>query len=260
MTGLDYEELIIDASERWEEWDQSIYLVHNFTDVRAAIDFKIGINSQKDGWVMENDTISADPNDWTFGQHIIYNSPEVRETHIIINGKNQSGNPYEEQTIYQVAQRCIGECIEESGEDGTEDRIRYWSKPTDWPSGTVPEEGDDVHIESTWQMVFDLNPSPVYQLIRVNGKLSFADEMDTHLNCKHLSISAGELHIGSEEKPMENNVRITLYGEKSQEAIVYDNAIEPGNKLIANFNIMRMYGKPRQWKMTRLAKPAEKGS
>jgi len=64
-------------------------------------------------------------------------------------------------------------------------------------------------------MVFDLNPSPVYQLIRVNGKLSFADEMDTHLNCKHLSISAGELHIGSEEKPMENNVRITLYGEKS---------------------------------------------
>jgi len=44
MTGLDYEELQIDASERWEETDKSIYLVHNWTDVRQAIDFKIGIN------------------------------------------------------------------------------------------------------------------------------------------------------------------------------------------------------------------------
>lgn len=34
MTGLDYEELIMTASERWEEWDKSLYLVHNWTDVR----------------------------------------------------------------------------------------------------------------------------------------------------------------------------------------------------------------------------------
>ena len=34
MTGLDYEELTIDASERWEDEDKSIYLVHNWTDVR----------------------------------------------------------------------------------------------------------------------------------------------------------------------------------------------------------------------------------
>lgn len=34
MTGLDYEQLTIDASERWEESDKSIYLVHNWTDVR----------------------------------------------------------------------------------------------------------------------------------------------------------------------------------------------------------------------------------
>jgi len=44
------------------------------------------------------------------------------------------------------------------------------------------------------------------------------------------------------------------------ETIVYDNAIEAGNKLIANVNIMRMYGKKRSWKMTRLVEPASKGS
>jgi len=44
MTGLDYEKLIISTSERWEEGDKDIYLVHNWTDIRAAIDFKIGVN------------------------------------------------------------------------------------------------------------------------------------------------------------------------------------------------------------------------
>jgi len=43
-----------------------------------------------------NDTIDADENNWVFGQHVVYNETAVRETHIIINGKNQSGNPYEE--------------------------------------------------------------------------------------------------------------------------------------------------------------------
>jgi hypothetical protein len=44
MTGLDYEKLIITASERCEEWDKDIYLVHNWTDVRQQIDFRIGFN------------------------------------------------------------------------------------------------------------------------------------------------------------------------------------------------------------------------
>lgn len=44
------------------------------------------------------------------------------------------------------------------------------------------------------------------------------------------------------------------------ETIVYDNAIEAGNKLIANVNILRMYGKARSWKMTRLLEPALKGA
>lgn len=39
-TGIDYEKLTIDASERWEPSDKSIYLVHNWTDVREAITFK----------------------------------------------------------------------------------------------------------------------------------------------------------------------------------------------------------------------------
>jgi len=61
MTGLDYEEMIVTASERWEETDKDIYLVHNFTDIRAANTFKIG---GKNGWVMPNNSIAANPADW----------------------------------------------------------------------------------------------------------------------------------------------------------------------------------------------------
>jgi len=79
--------------------------------------------------------------------------------------------------------RCpAGKCpvkkiIEATG--GYEDRVRYWSVPEDWPSGTVPVEGDDVHIEPTWNMVFDMNPSPIYKLVRVNGNLTFLPSNDT---------------------------------------------------------------------------------
>jgi len=55
---------------------------------------------------------------------------------------------------------------------------------------------------------------------------------------------------------MEKNARITLYGEKQAEAIVYDNAIEAGNKLIANINEMRLFGKPRTKNMFRLLSEA----
>lgn len=144
--------------------------------------------------------------------------------------------------------RCVGNCNEDIVEvDTLEDRVRYWNVSTDWPSGKVPEEGEDVHVESGWRMVFNMNPSPKYNLVRVNSLLTFENTTDTHLKCKHLFIRAGELHIGSEDYPILSNIsaRITLYGEKGAETMVYDNAIEAGNKLIANVGILRMYGAPR---------------
>ena len=56
MTGLDYEELIVDVSERWEPEDLPIYFVHNWTDVRMAIDFRVGGSN---GYLVENNTIPA---------------------------------------------------------------------------------------------------------------------------------------------------------------------------------------------------------
>jgi hypothetical protein len=41
-TGVDFEKMQIDLSDRWEETDKNLYLIHNFTDVRALMDITIG--------------------------------------------------------------------------------------------------------------------------------------------------------------------------------------------------------------------------
>jgi len=110
-------------------------------------------------------------------------------------------------------------------------------------------------------MSFDLNESasPVYELVRVNGLLWFDDTNDRVFRAKHIFVRAGELWIGNITKPFQHKATIMLYGERNNAAIVYDNAIEAGNKLIANVNKVMIFGKPRLNILTRLLKPAEKG-
>jgi len=55
----------------------------------------------------------------------------------------------------------------------------------------------------------------------------------------------GELLIGNETNPYLGNATITLYGMKADEQIVYENAIEAGNKVLANTAIMSIFGRPR---------------
>lgn len=254
VTGLDFEKMRLTMSKKWEDTDKSIYLVHNFTDVRAAV------TSKFNGQLVDNNTIPANVADYKAGQNLILNDTATREVHLIVNGKGQGANPTLESDIYLEGVRCIGSCNEDIVEvDEPEPEFRYWSDVKNWPNETLPKEGDDVHIISGWKMILDIPETPIFQLIRVNGILIFNETMDIHLRAKHIFIRAGELHIGNETHPYQPNALITLYGEKNAEAMVYDNAIEAGNKLIANVNLVKMYGKPRKQKMTRLLKEVFKG-
>ena len=58
MTGLNFENLKVTMSERWEATDKNIHFTHNFTDVRAAIDVEL------DGVLIKNDTIAAEESGW----------------------------------------------------------------------------------------------------------------------------------------------------------------------------------------------------
>jgi hypothetical protein len=99
----------------------------------------------------------------------------LRETHWLVNGKNRSDNPYAERTLHFKGYRCVGSCVEEIKLNATAEAApRYWSDTSNWPNNTMPAEGDDVHIEPGWNMIYDLNvSSPIYKLVRVNGNLTF---------------------------------------------------------------------------------------
>mgnify|MGYP002629819704 CR=1 FL=1 len=143
----------------------------------------------------------------------------------------------------------------------TENRTRYWSNSADWPNGTVPIAGDRVEVLSGWNMVYDVEESPVLTMLSINGILTFKNDSSTqiHLRAKHIFVRAGQLHIGSAEYPFLGKARITLHGEKESEAIVYNNAIEAGNKLIANVGLISIHGIPRKQMITRLHAEAKKG-
>ena len=109
-----------------------------------------------------------------------------------------------------VAHRCIGSCTEDLAVVPTETNVRLWSNPNSWPSGEVPKEGEDVHVEPGWNMTMDLRKTPNYRLIRINGILNFKRGIDIEFNAKHIFVRAGELNIGSKEEPFTNNVVINL--------------------------------------------------
>ena len=110
-------------------------------------------------------------------------------------------------------------------------------------------------------MLLDLEETPVIGLIQINGRLTFDQTKNINFRAKHIFVRAGELIIGNATHPYEKEGRITLHGEKDSKAIVFDNAIEAGNKLIANVGLVQMYGKPRtkESQMTRLTKSTAKG-
>lgn len=75
MTGLNFENLEITMSERWKNTDKPIYLSHNFSDVRAAIDVIVdGVD------LTLNDTIPASEADWATGQNLVLNITDLANT------------------------------------------------------------------------------------------------------------------------------------------------------------------------------------
>jgi len=51
-----------------------------------------------------------------------------------------------------------------------------WSDVSNWPSNKLPAEGDEVEILSTWNMVYDIGESPIYESLFINGRLTFKDD------------------------------------------------------------------------------------
>ncbi len=76
------------------------------------------------------------------------------------------------------------------------------------------------------------------------------------MRAKYIFVRMGELHIGNETNPFQGQALITLFGDKRDEHIIYDNAIEAGNKVLANTGLMSFWGIPRPFTRSRLLQTA----
>jgi cell surface hyaluronidase len=123
----------------------------------------------------------------------------------------------------------------------------------------VPTVGD-VTIESNMNVILDVSP-PKLRKLTIAGGLRF-DNSSAAVNLT-LEVDSivvfGNLEIGSAQKPFLGNATIMLYGIRSSPTVVVDNAYFLGNKLIAVFGNVTMYGKSRNTTWTRLGGTARAG-
>lgn len=136
--------------------------------------------------------------------------------------------------------RCIGGCLEEVTDVDVEDEFRYWSKIEDWDETIdhLPLAGEMIEIIPGWNMIYDIDDSPVLEMLTINGRLTFGNTADRKLQVKHLFIRTGELIIGEETDPFTFEAEIRLHGELNSASFVYDGAHEAGNKLLSNLNVV----------------------
>ena len=111
-------------------------------------------------------------------------------------------------------------------------------------------------------MEYDIaGESPLYGAIEVKGILRFSNNLAINLNCKRIFINGGKFGIGTKSRPYLQKGGVTLHGPKEDpmQLALEDVGITAGSKIIANLGELKLYGKVRTFKMTRLLVSAKKG-
>jgi hypothetical protein len=251
-TGLDFEDMKMHLSDRWSDSDFTVYFHSTHIDVREEINFYDISTGNK----IANMTYFDEKQS---GANFVYNDTDTREF-----GWRASMLGDGIQDVRMEGVRCINvDCdLEDVDDVPISDVEMLWSLATTWPDGNVPT-GPDVEVPPGYNIIYDLEDSPLFDVVTVNGRLTFlndpAELPSLNLNAKHIFVRAGELLIGSEAEPYQAEATITLHGARADAQVKMSGTVEAGNKIIANTNLVEFYGKPRD-RWTRLEAPAHNGA
>jgi hypothetical protein len=237
--GLDFERMRVELSDAWETTDYNVLVNMNFTDVREAVNFTVAT-----GQIEDKTYINKPPTDYALGDNWVQNATEIREFDFVINYADEDRG--RDMTILGL--RCVlGFCPTDDVEEvELETGSRLWSDPTNWPNGELPVEGDDVQVESGWNMYYDLEDSPVFASLTINGRLTFLnDDTDRTLRSRRIYVRVGELFIGNAEEPFRANAKIVLVGNQDDETFALSPSLEVYNKVLASVGTIGMFGTPR---------------
>mmetsp|Transcript_36043 Transcript_36043/g.55346 ORF Transcript_36043/g.55346 Transcript_36043/m.55346 type:complete len:229 (+) Transcript_36043:1531-2217(+) len=175
--------------------------------------------------------------------------PEDSEIHFILSG---------DEPVRIESYACLSNCEEPvPTETDVEPFMRRWSDPTNWPNNQLPGAGDDVVIPATWNVSFDVTTTPVLGSLSIEGSLTFEDSDNRKLQAEAISVRGGELHIGSNSQPFEHQAEIILHEWSSSEA--KDTLLNKEQTLL-NVGLVKMFGQPRNKRMSRLTKSSTLGS
>ncbi|XP_037698842.1 fibrocystin isoform X3 [Choloepus didactylus] len=90
---------------------------------------------------------------------------------------------------------------------------RRWSRAHSWFPEGMPQDGDNVTVESGQFLLLDTNTSILNFLHIKGGKLIFMDVEPIELRAHSILVSdGGELRIGTEDKPFQGKAQLKLYG------------------------------------------------
>lgn len=164
--GDDFESIDIELSEKWDTNDLDVQMTFNLTGKYEAIN----VTSLNDNKVIKNGTLLSDnTGELVTGAHVFNNA--TGEYTILFNGARASRSRLTVKPL-----RCAsGDCNEGIVDVPLEDGTRLWSDAANW-NGTMPKEGDVVKVPSGWNMLYDLEDSPIYGKIEINGRLAFKND------------------------------------------------------------------------------------
>ena len=143
------------------------------------------------------------------------------------------------------------------------------------PSGGCPVPGENVEIPYGFEVTLDVPPCslnqpvstdggftcdcvPKFGRLTVTGTLEFEDTLDVSLDADTILVW-GTFQVGTRDSPFQHQARITLHGSISSNTLVVSNDHYLGNKVIAVFGDMLLYGQPIAVDRAKLAAPAAPG-
>ena len=226
-------------------------------------------NKETNGSTTLPDPNSGSHGDWNFNKNAKVLSILMRGS----KGNSANNGCPPKKSVHLKVYRCFFlKCVVPTpppAPKGRPNDARKWSKVADWngapagyggSDGSVPKENADVMITSTWWMVADVT-IPKLNRLYIYGVLELENGRDHQLTANIIFISGlyGNLIVGWPDKPMQNNVIISLTGNWETKDLPLNNGPTLGSKAIGVFSRLQLIGEGRNVYWTRLAKTANVG-
>ena len=185
----------------------------------------------------------------------------------IVSGKSNSRLQPDVKKIQFNVYRCFFEkCIVPTPPPPPKGRpsdARMWSNIKSWEgtekgyggyNNKLPANGDNVMINSGWFMVADTT-LPVMKVLYIYGTLELENGRNHKLQANIIIITglSGMLIAGWADKPMPNNVLISLIGNHDTKDLPLPNGPNLGAKALGVFGRLQLFGKKHKIHWTRLA-------